>query len=91
MLSCMIDTMEDQDVATYEIPGAFLKTDYNKGYIHIKMEGEMVNIIKKKFTQPTTRNSSIYISAKKVHVCRIQEGFIRNSRGNTTIMYSPIA
>ena len=39
MLSLMIDAMEGRDVATAEIPGAFLQTDYDKGDIHIKMEG----------------------------------------------------
>ena len=37
MLSCMIDSMEVQEVATANIPGAFLQTDYNKGDIHIKL------------------------------------------------------
>ena len=37
MLSCMIDAMEGQEVATADIPGAFLQTDYNKGDIHIKL------------------------------------------------------
>ena len=36
--------MEGRDVATADIPGAFLKTDYNKGDIRINMEGEMVTI-----------------------------------------------
>ena len=44
MLSCMIDAMEYPDVATAEIPGAFLQTDYYKVDIDINMEGVMVNI-----------------------------------------------
>ena len=39
MLSCMIDAMEGREVATADIPGAFLQTDYDKEDIHIKMEG----------------------------------------------------
>ena len=46
MLPCMVDAMEGRDVATSEIPGAFLQKYYNKGDIHIKMEGETVTIIK---------------------------------------------
>ena len=46
MLLCMIDTMEVQEVATADIPGAFLQTDYDKGYIHIKLEGAMVTLLK---------------------------------------------
>ena len=30
MLSCMIDAMENQDVAIADIPGAFLQTDYDR-------------------------------------------------------------
>ena len=45
MLSCMIDAMEGQEVATADIPGAFLRTDYEKGYIHIKLEGAMVTLL----------------------------------------------
>ena len=59
VLSCMIDVMEGQEVATADIPGAFLQTDYYKGDIHTKLEGDMVtliegstrNIIKLSFTQ----------------------------------------
>ena len=37
--------MEGQEVATADIPGAFLQTDYEKGYIHIKLEGAMVALL----------------------------------------------
>ena len=46
MLSCMIYAMEGREVATSDIPGSFLNTDYKKGDIHIKLEGDMVNLIK---------------------------------------------
>ena len=45
MLSCMIDTMEGREVATADIPGALLQTDYGKGDIHIKLEGAMVTLL----------------------------------------------
>ena len=45
MLLCMIYAMEGREVATSDIPGAFLQTYYNKGDIHINMEGAMVNLI----------------------------------------------
>ena len=41
MLSCMIDAIESQEVATADIPEAFLQTDYDKGGIHTKLEGDM--------------------------------------------------
>ena len=37
VLSFMIDAMEGQEVATADIPGAFLQTDYDKEDIHIKL------------------------------------------------------
>ena len=45
MLSCMIDAMEGREVATTDTPEAFLKTDYEKGDIHIKLERAMVTLI----------------------------------------------
>ena len=45
VLLCMIDSMEVCEVATADIPGAFLQTDYDKGDIHIKMEGDTVTIL----------------------------------------------
>ena len=45
MLLCMIDTMEGWEVTTADIPGAFLQTDYDKGDIHIKLEGTMFTLL----------------------------------------------
>ena len=59
MLSCMIDTMEVRDVANADILGAFLQTDYNKGYIHIKMDGTTVTLIE--YIDPTYYKDFIYI------------------------------
>ena len=41
----MIDAMEGQEVATADTPSAFLKINYDKGYIHIKLEGAMVHLL----------------------------------------------
>ena len=41
----MIDAMEVREVATADIPGAFLQDDYDKGDIHIKLEGAMVTLL----------------------------------------------
>ena len=37
MISCMVDAMEGWEVLTTKIPEAFLKTDYEKVDIHIKL------------------------------------------------------
>ena len=41
----MIDAMEGMEVATDNIPGAFLQTNYDKGDINIKLEGAMVTLL----------------------------------------------
>ena len=41
----MIDATEVREVSTADIPGAFLQTDYEKGDIHIKLEGAMVPLL----------------------------------------------
>ena len=45
MVSCMIDVMEGRDVATADTRGYLLQTDYEKGDIHINMEGTRVTIL----------------------------------------------
>ena len=45
MISCMIDAMEGRQVATAEIPGDFLQTNYDKVDIHIKLEVAMVTLL----------------------------------------------
>ena len=41
----MVDTMEVGEVATSDIPGALLQTDYDKEDIHIKLGGAMVTLL----------------------------------------------
>ena len=85
MLSCMIDAMEVWYVATDEIPEAVLQTDYDKGDININMEGEMVTLLED--IDPTYYKNFVYIyGRKKIHVCRIQEGYIRHPRGITNLL-----
>ena len=45
MLLCMIDATEGREVATADIPGDFLQINYDKGDIHIKLEGAMVTLL----------------------------------------------
>ena len=40
----MIDAMEFREVATADIPRALLHIDYDKGDIHIKLEGSMFTL-----------------------------------------------
>ena len=72
IISCVIDTMEVQDLATADIPEAILKTDYDKGDIHIKMEGAMVTLLEE--ICPSYYKDFIYIYIATKYV------FMKNSR-----------
>ena len=45
MLLRLIGAMEGREVATTDIPGAFMQTNHEKGDIQIKMEGDMVTLL----------------------------------------------
>ena len=44
ILSCVIDALEGRDVATVDIPGAFMQADMDEE-VHIKLEGPMADIL----------------------------------------------
>jgi hypothetical protein len=46
MLTCVIDAIEKRDVATCDIPGAFMQSDM-KGKVIMKLEGVMAEVITK--------------------------------------------
>ncbi|VEU38525.1 unnamed protein product [Pseudo-nitzschia multistriata] len=45
MLSCMMDAYEGRDVATADIPGAFLQTSDDSGETHLRLEGVMLKLL----------------------------------------------
>ena len=46
LLSCVIDAAEGRDVATVDIPGAFMQADMDET-VHVRMEGRMAELIVK--------------------------------------------
>ena len=62
VLSLIIYVIEVPDVATVEIPGALLQTDYNKGYINIKMEGVMVTLMEE--IDPAYYKGFVYLDSR---------------------------
>ena len=44
LLSCVIDAMEGRDVATIDIPGAFMQADM-EDVVHMKLEGKMAELL----------------------------------------------
>jgi hypothetical protein len=47
ILTCVIDATENRDVATCDIPGAFMQSDMTKGKVVMKLEGVMAEVILK--------------------------------------------
>jgi hypothetical protein len=45
-LSCLIDAMENRDVATLDIPGAFMHADMDE-LVHMKLEGPLAELLTK--------------------------------------------
>jgi hypothetical protein len=44
MLSCVINAMEQRDIATVDIPGAFMQADMDE-LVHVKLEGKMAKLL----------------------------------------------
>jgi hypothetical protein len=44
MISCVIDAMENWDVATVDIPSAFMQADMDK-VMHMKLEAKLVDLL----------------------------------------------
>ena len=47
LLTCLIDASEGRDVATVDIPGAFMQSDMEGDDTYMKLEGKMIDILAK--------------------------------------------
>jgi arginine deiminase len=60
ILTCVIDAIEERNVATCDIPGAFMRSDM-KGKVVMKLEGVMAEVIlkidPKMYTQFVTKEN----------------------------------
>ena len=45
LLTCLIDACENRDVATVDVPGAFMQSDMEGPETHMKFEGKMLDIL----------------------------------------------
>ena len=71
MISCMIDAKERRDVATVDIPGAFMQADIDE-VVHVKFKGTMAELLVKldpnkyeKFIEMERWNNDTICGAKK--------------------------
>ena len=44
MISAVIDALEERDMATVDIPGAFMQADIDE-VVHVKFEGEIAEML----------------------------------------------
>ena len=71
MLSCVIDAMEGRDVATVDIPGAFMQADMDD-VVHMKLEGKMAELLVRidpklyrKYVQVEKGKQVLYVELRK--------------------------
>ena len=71
MLSAVIDAMEGRDVATVDIPGAFMQADIDE-VVHVKFEGEIAEMLVKldpklyrKFVRDENGKTVLYVELLK--------------------------
>jgi hypothetical protein len=74
MLSCVIDAKEGRDVATVDIPGAFMQADMDE-LVHMNLEGKMAKLLVKlepklyhKYIQIEKGKQLLYIELKKPYM-----------------------
>ena len=82
MLSCAIDAKEERDVATVDIPGAFLHADMDD-LVHMKFEGKMAELLVKldpklyrKFVQVEKGKNVLYVELKKALYGRLKAALL---------------
>jgi Reverse transcriptase (RNA-dependent DNA polymerase) len=71
LLSCVIDAKEKRDVATVDIPGAFMQADMDE-LVHMRLEGTMAELLVqldpklyRKYVQTVNGKSVLYVELKK--------------------------
>jgi hypothetical protein len=71
LLSCVINAKERRDVATVDIPGAFMQADMDE-LVHMRLEGTMAELLVqldpkmyRKYVQTVNGKSVLYVELKK--------------------------
>jgi hypothetical protein len=84
MLTSVIEAIENRDVATCNIPGAFMQSDM-KGKVIMKLEGVMAEVIIK--IDPSKYNRAR--ARKASHIRQANQGLIRHTAGSTAVLAEP--
>ncbi len=90
MLSCLIDAKEHRDVATVDIPGAFMQADM-EDIVHMKLEGKMDELLLKldpklyrKYVQTQNGKQVLYVELKRLYMEHLRRPYYfgRNYQGS---------
>lgn len=82
ILSCIIDAYKCRDVATVNIPGAFMHADMTGNKVHVKLEGDMVRVmimIDKEYKKYVTYENNcpvLYLLPEKTLYGTIQAAYL---------------
>ena len=84
MLSCVMDAMEHRDVATVDIPGAFMQADM-EDVVHMKLEGKMAELLVRIDPQLYRRHIQLEKGRQVLYV-ELKEGAIWHTKGSPTLL-----
>jgi hypothetical protein len=88
ILSCLIDAIEKRDVATCDIPGAFMQSDM-EGDVVMKLEGVMADVILK--IDPTKyKKHTILERGKPVVYVKLKKGTLRDLASGAAVLAEPV-
>ena len=75
MLTCVINAMEHRDVATVDVPCAFMQADMEGEEVNMKLEGKMVDLLAKldpklyrKYIIDEGGKQVLYVKLKKLYM-----------------------
>ena len=75
LLTCIIDTIQQRDVATVDTSGAFMQSDIEGDNIHVKLEEKMAELFVKldpklyrKYTHDKNGRTVMYAKLKKPYM-----------------------
>ena len=81
----MIDAREGRDVATADIPAAFLQTEYTKGDTHIRIKGPMLELLTELDPGLYRKYSKTYPNGNKVLFAEIKKAIYGTT--NTSLLF----
>ena len=95
LLTCLIDAMEHQKVATVDIPVSFMKSDMEGETVHIKLEGKMAELLTKlgpniysEICDEQKGRTVLYVDLLTKLGPNIYRKYVTNRKGERSFMWS---